>query len=196
MLHYFSKLIRNFSYIIRILCVQVKEREGFCFHACVRVYAAPPYRSGARSALGRRTEIEFRNRSNIFVVSHLRHLSPTLYFPLSFSLFLPACHRRHRRRSRSRRNRRRRGRRLVRRFTSSTPVAERNPRRASSPILRLPHGLSGFRHRTVRIHLSTAYRRIEASNLSLSEEATWLGRAKCLIQVFPLRFLFLLFSFL
>lgn len=59
-----------------------------------RAYAAPPCRSGARSALGRRTEIEFRNRPNIFVVSHLHHLSLSL-----------VRHRRRRRRSRSRRRR-------------------------------------------------------------------------------------------
>lgn len=103
--------------------------------AYTRVYAAPPCRSGARSALGRRTEIEFRNRPNIFVVLHLRHLSPSL-----------ARHRRRRRR-------RRRGR-LARSFSSSTspPLSTRAAtRRVFSPILRL----SGFRHRQARIHLST-----------------------------------------
>lgn len=69
------ELCRNNAIGFEALLSRVRARFR-AFTLLRRVEAAQ------RSALGRRTEIEFRNRPNIFVVSHLRHLS--------FSLSLPA----------------------------------------------------------------------------------------------------------
>jgi len=118
-------------------------------HALARSLARPlaSARARARSLLGRRTEIEFRNRPNIFVVSPLRHppLSLSLSRSRSLSLF-PACHRDGRRC--------RRRRRLALVIPVAVAAAE-CARRVSSPTLRLPRRLSSFRHRPARIHLST-----------------------------------------